>query len=49
MAVRVSAARGASRSTPGPPQRFAFQLTRFDEWFAIRPSFGAAGNGNGHG
>jgi anti-sigma B factor antagonist len=26
-----------------------FQLTRFDELFEIRPSLGAACNGNGHG
>jgi anti-sigma B factor antagonist len=25
-----------------------FQLTRLDEWFQVRPSLGAAGNGNGH-
>jgi hypothetical protein len=48
MAVRVSA-EGASRGTPGPRQRFAFQLKLFGEWFEIRHSFGAAGKGDGHG
>ena len=33
---------------PNPIVTRVFQLTRFDEWFQIRPSLGAAGNGNGH-